>query len=206
MRDDRHEMDAFGDGMLADFAFDGVSPVAADAIDLAAEWLRVSAPVWLDPETYVPQDAVPDEVITRRNADRGRPRPIPDRPSPVPEMDGEEIANDPALWTFRAEVRECAWCGAPFAARTANHRHCSVRCAARAEIVIRTCAACGKPFLTRHPEQQTCSTACNGTVRRNPANERRCRLCGRLYRATRPKQMFCSRSCAWAWRRMHRDA
>jgi len=170
-----------------------------------SRWAHLSEVVHLDPETYVPQEVVPDEVLTRMYADRGRPRPIPDRPAPEPETNEEDFFNDPGTWEFREELRECPTCGQPFLANAHNHRYCSEACAQEGRSITRICPECGEEFFTERREQVYCSLACSGRAKRNPENDRRCLECGGIFHATRRQQRFCSRLCARLWRRRERD-
>ncbi len=172
-----------------------------DDSGISPEWLRASTPTHLDPETYVPCEIVPDEIVTRRNADRCRPHPIPGRPDPTPEIDEESFFSDPGTWEFAEELRICEGCGEPFLARSHNHRCCSPDCHATTVSVERVCAACGKRFLTQRTSQRFCGQGCAGAARRNPENDRSCEWCGEPYHATRREQRFCSRPCANAWKR-----
>jgi len=175
-----------------------------EQLEGAVGWGRVSEVIRLDPETYVPQEVIPDEVLTRRYADRGRPHPIPNRPPPEPDMDEEGFFNDPGTWEFREELRECENCGEPFLANAHNHCYCSPECAREGRSFARVCLACGEEFETERPEQIYCSIQCSGRAKRNPANDRLCRECGGPFHATRPQQVFCSRACAWVWRKRER--
>lgn len=168
-------------------------------------WSRLSDPVHLDAETYVPQELIPDEVLTRLYADRGRPHSILNRPPPEPDPDEEDFLGDPTTWEFREELRECETCGEPFLANAHNHRYCSPYCAHQGRSFTRICLECGQEFETDRPEQMYCSLQCSGRAKRNPANDRLCRECGGPFHATRSQQVFCSRSCAWAWRKKERD-
>ena len=163
-------------------------------------WQRASEVVQIDSGTYVPQEFMPDEILTRMNADRGRPWPIIGRPAPVPEV-VDDLLSDPALWQFREEIRVCGHCGEAFGAHTHNQRYCSQRCRRQSSHILCTCTQCGREFRTNRRRQQYCSLSCAGVANRSAANSRQCGQCGRNFRASKAEQRFCSRSCAWAWRK-----
>lgn len=165
-------------------------------------WDRVSRIIHLDPKTYVAQPLPePDEVRTRRNADRCRPHgPIPGRPDPVPEIE-DDFLSDPAFWRFEKELRVCDECGEPFLAGTHNRRYCSEACRKTDYSVQKTCERCGREFQSMKAEQRFCGRSCAAESRKNPANDRACEWCGERYRATTRVQRFCSRECANAWKR-----
>ena len=193
-------------GFLGDPAFgrrkDAPIPAGLDELHIPEYWQRASEIVHLDPETYVPQEVVQDEILTRIYADQGRPYPIPNRPAPMPDND-VDFLNDPSIWEYREEVRVCENCGEAFLAHAHNHRYCSTSCQRQAAGTPRVCLQCGREFYAYRREQVYCSIACTGRAKRNPANDRLCVWCGTAFHATRPSQRFCSRTCAWGWRRAH---
>ena len=178
--------------------------VAVDSDDpcISELWQRASEVIHLNPATYVSQEIVPDELLTREYADRGRPHLISNRPAPLPD-DDEDFLSDPCVWEFREEVRVCDDCGDVFLAHVHNHRYCSKSCQSRAAGSSHICSQCGREFHTQRQRQVYCSLVCAGIAKRNPANDRLCAQCGAPFHATRSEQRFCSRTCAWTCRKRH---
>jgi len=154
---------------------------------------------------YRPREVVPDEVLTRQNADRGRPHPIRDRPAPEPDTE-DEPRGPGRVWELRDRLRECAMCGGLFIPSRFNHRFCSRWCALKSRVHVCVCPACGVEFVAERPEQVWCSVACGASSRRTTEYDHICARCGNPYRATRATQRFCSRACARASRKRTRRA
>lgn len=179
-------------------------PDDVDEIQPTDYWRVASRIRHINPVTFIPREVVSDEVLTRRNADAGRPHPILDRPDPEPDSDDEDLFNDPGTWQFRQELRECEMCGEPFLANAHNHRFCSPDCSFKGRIHVRACPICGKVFASERNGQVFCSVACAGYAKRNPDNDRLCHECGEPFRATRKAQTFCSRVCARVFQKRER--
>jgi len=153
----------------------------------------------IPPGEYRPKEVVPDEILTRQNADRGRPHPLKDRPAPQPDEDDPRQGNT-RVWQLRDRLRECALCGSLFIPNRFNHRFCSRQCAWRSRVHVRVCPACGVEFIAERPEQVWCSVTCGASSRRTTEYDHVCVRCGTPYRATRASQRFCSRACSRALR------
>jgi len=180
--------------------FDWREPVTTSPRAERGRWGDVSRIRRIPLSEYRPKEVVPDEILTRRNADRGRPHPIPDRPAPEPDTEGEGRAPG-RVWELRDRLRECAMCGGLFIPNRFNHRFCSRWCAWKSRIHVCVCPACGVEFIAERPEQVWCSVACGASSRRTTEYDHICARCGNPYRATRTTQRFCSRACARASRK-----
>jgi hypothetical protein len=166
-----------------------------DGIWIPTSWQRASTPVHIDPETYVPQVSIPDEVLTRMIADRYRPHSIPDRPAPMPDPDDVDFVNDLAFWEYAEELRLCGQCNEPFLAQAHNHRYCSSKCQSLSVIKTSVCDTCGNEYTSRFSSQRYCSQQCAGRAKRSSEYEGVCAWCSTEFRATRKEQRFCSREC-----------
>jgi len=147
-------------------------------------WRRLSRARRIDPADYVPKEVVPDEILTRQNADRGRPHPIPNRPPPEPASDTDPL-EDVHTWDVRDRLRECGTCGGLFLANRYNHRFCSRRCAWQSRLHIGVCPVCGVEFIAERPEQVCCSIGCGAASRRSDEYYRVCARCGDPFRHRR---------------------